>query len=231
MDIYENIVIGNFLFGLGANMGRHSKMENLPFSVNLLQQTPFDKSIGDVLLQGARVLRIIEFKRAKNDDAKEASKLLHLRRTLSLPENRDLVGISRKVHWFIKSRGGDNRLDIQIVPYLDFMLPQQAETDLQRFIEEIIEAAHSSLDHAEHYARYLKVVAYSQGSISGSSGGLIVCINEEGKVSYVVVDDLRDLRLTLSKLHEFYLQRQMQPALEKPRQITRSYTPDHGMSL
>lgn len=225
MDIYENIVIGNFLYGLGANMGYQSKTKDLPFSVNLLQQTPLDKNIGDVLLQGARVMRILEFKRAQNDDIKEASKLLHLQRTLSAPDNLDLIDVSREVHWFIKSRGADNRLDIQIVPYLDFMRPRHVEKNLQLFIEKIVEAAQSTYDNSECYSRYLKVVADSQGSITGSSGGLIVCLDNNGKVNYMAVDDLRDLRLTLSELHDVYIQRHIQPSPEKTQQRTHDYSP------
>jgi len=84
MDVYENIVIGNFLFGLGVAMGRRSEAEGLPLSANLLQQTPLDKGCGDVLVQGARAMRILEFKRASNDDFKEKAKLIHLSRALNV---------------------------------------------------------------------------------------------------------------------------------------------------
>lgn len=43
MDIYENIIIGNFLYSFGAAMGARSHVKELPLSVNLLQQTPLDR--------------------------------------------------------------------------------------------------------------------------------------------------------------------------------------------
>ena len=43
-DIYENIVIGNFLVGFGIGVGLlHSSAPIEPLAVNLLQQTPMDK--------------------------------------------------------------------------------------------------------------------------------------------------------------------------------------------
>lgn len=62
MKLYENIVIGNFLYGLGYSVGT-KKGGNEVFSVvNLLQQTPADKELGDVLLEFPGVVKLIEFK-------------------------------------------------------------------------------------------------------------------------------------------------------------------------
>lgn len=62
LTLYENIVIGNYLFDLGVRMAK--LRPTLPLvSVNLLQQTPADRLLGDVLLANAGVCRLIEFKR------------------------------------------------------------------------------------------------------------------------------------------------------------------------
>lgn len=45
MKLYENVVIGNFLYGLGFSIGR-SLPEQRTSVVNLLQQTPADKTLG-----------------------------------------------------------------------------------------------------------------------------------------------------------------------------------------
>jgi|GEM_PF-3203239 len=66
MDIYENIIIGNFLYSFGVAMGGRSDAKELPLLVNLLQQTPLDQGAGDVLVRGARVMRLLEFKRLAN---------------------------------------------------------------------------------------------------------------------------------------------------------------------
>src|SRR5437879_6471440 len=110
MDIYENIVIGNFLFGLGTAMGlRHGVDRQIggidSHFVSLFQQTPLDKSFGDVLLgsKNSRIIRLIEFKRAANDSCKEQSKLTALLRALTTPSNNRLQLISRKIHWYVES--------------------------------------------------------------------------------------------------------------------------------
>ncbi len=66
MKLYENVVIGNFLYGLGVSVGAQLRGHILPASVNLLQQTPEDKALADVLLSFPGTLRLIEFKSADN---------------------------------------------------------------------------------------------------------------------------------------------------------------------
>lgn len=46
---YENVIIGNFIYGLGLVMGKNPRQ--IDSCVNLLQQTPLDKVLGDVMLQ------------------------------------------------------------------------------------------------------------------------------------------------------------------------------------
>ena len=66
---YENVIIGNFLYALGLAMGRQS----MPVDgcVNLLQQTPADPALGDLMLQFPGVWRLVEFKRGGGDEKKE----------------------------------------------------------------------------------------------------------------------------------------------------------------
>jgi hypothetical protein len=59
LRVYENIVIGNFLFDLGVRMAK-LRAEFPLVSVDLLQQTPSDMRLGDVLLANAGVCRLIE---------------------------------------------------------------------------------------------------------------------------------------------------------------------------
>ena len=53
MPIYENLVIGNFLFALGLKIGARRDDYLAPdLGVHLMQQTPLDIVLGDVLLAG-----------------------------------------------------------------------------------------------------------------------------------------------------------------------------------
>ncbi|MDP6008078.1 hypothetical protein ACLHT5_11360 [Pseudomonas aeruginosa] len=64
MKLYENITIGNFLFALGyaiRDLQQGSKSAAVG-SVNLLQQTPADRLLADVLLNFGGVARLLEFK-------------------------------------------------------------------------------------------------------------------------------------------------------------------------
>ena len=63
IEIYENIFIGNFIYILGVQIGMalsHDKIP-LPACVNLLQQTPADKYLGDMLASFPGVSFLIEF--------------------------------------------------------------------------------------------------------------------------------------------------------------------------
>ncbi|WP_157750865.1 hypothetical protein [Janthinobacterium svalbardensis] len=223
MDIYENIVIGNFLYGLGLAMGGAYQTRQLPLSVNLLQQTPLDRGAGDVLVRGSCVMRLLEFKRSANDDDKEESKLIHLQRSLSNSVNSDLIPVSREVHWFIRSRSECGNLDLQISPYLDFNKIVESKINFGEFIGEMVkEAIGATDDRSAIFSRYLRILAESQGSIKGSSGGLIVSVDDSGLIKYVVVEDLREIGLKLDRLQEIYRQRQLERQQQYEKQWTRS---------
>lgn len=118
MDIFENIIVGNFLYGLGVGMGMHRNVAPAdPISVNLLQQTPLDQVFGDVVLGSSRIFRLIEFKRAANTDQKELSKWRLISSALDCDASLELRALSRKIHWYIRSDFRKSRADIDVVPY------------------------------------------------------------------------------------------------------------------
>ena len=212
-------------------MGGRDDIESLPLAVNLLQQTPLDRSAGDVLVQGARVMRLLEFKRQENDDDKETSKLVLLNRMLSARENFDLIPISREVHWFISSKNQNASLNLKIVPYLDFRTAGVRGPNLQKFIDDMVaEAMSTKTDKSALYSRYLRVVANSQGSIKGSSGGLIVSVDGNNKLNYAVVEDLRELGLSLAHLHGIYTERQVRRQQEYELKRARTFYKTPGIS-
>lgn len=227
MDIYENVLIGNFLFALGAAMGAKAKGNRTPpLSVNLLQQTPLDQNVGDVMLRGARVLRLIEFKRDANDSVKERNKLEQLRSGLQQPINADLVPISHEVHWFVKSF--NEPFEVAICPYLD--MERLAKSDstadaLSHFIDGMVSDAMREGDELdERYSHYLQLVSFCNGKESGSSGGLIVSIDADGKLNYAVIENLNELSLELARYQELFEQRLSEQVLElsQQRQLQRS---------
>ena len=95
MKLYENVIIGNFLYTLGLNIGINKELPKYS-SINLLQQTPADKALGDVLLEFPGVVRLIEFKNKKSDKEKEKTRLKLLEMALSGEDK--MIDISRLPH-------------------------------------------------------------------------------------------------------------------------------------
>lgn len=221
MDIYENIIIGNFLFGLGVAVGAKSQVtKSPPISVNLLQQTPLDKQAGDVLLRGACSMRLLEFKRLQNDYGKEISKLRHLEAALSNQSMADLISTSRKVHWFVESNNLKSKFEVNIRPYLDLENPKIEGPSLNKFIAEFVDEGFSAhVSDEKNFSRYLTLLSLCQGTPNGASGGLIVVVDAEGIFHYAVVEDLRELGLELRRYHDRYLHRLFEQEVSHKRQI------------
>ncbi len=207
MDIYENIVIGNFLFGLGLEMGK----EVPPISVNLLQQTPLDRPLGDVLIAKAHFVRVVEFKRVANDSDKEQLKLRSIQRALSANIDRRLATISRKIHWYLASEVSASaedkmRFRVRIAPYLDFDFDTGGKwTNLRTFICETASAAiHSMLSDEEILAceRYVNLLMGIAESTAASSGALIIWRTDANEIRHLAVPSIHDLHLTFRQLEE-----------------------------
>ncbi|WP_405118081.1 hypothetical protein [Pseudomonas leptonychotis] len=118
MKLYENITIGNFLFALGyaiRDFQQDSKCTALG-SINLLQQTPADQLLADVLLNFGGVARLLEFKAEGADLRKERGKHAGLKAAI---EKKQLNDISREVHWYVETKSTEDSLGLLTVPYLD----------------------------------------------------------------------------------------------------------------
>lgn len=159
-------MIGGYLFDLGVKMAK--LRPHLPLiSVNLLQQTPSDCLLGDVLLANAAVCRLIEFKRAGKLRRKERKKLAVLQREID-SFDVDLTNVSREVHWYIEidePRVLGEPLISRACPYLDFDEDDPGFISIQDFAAEVAqEACEQDADaetreirerYVRWYARYL----------------------------------------------------------------------------
>lgn len=200
-DIYENVFIGNFIFMLGAEVGmalRDQKKE-VPMCINLLQQTPVDKFLGDMVADFPGCSFLIEFKRKRNNDRKEKAKVNNLRNVLK--NKHEMKNISRLAHWFIQIKDCKDSLKTNVVPYLDM---EQANMELEPksfelFIKEVVikimnmpkaddvkEVGVSSSKMSE----YLKLLKKAYGSKNGTIGGIIINLSKEGALRYAVINDI-----------------------------------------
>ncbi|AOK06921.1 hypothetical protein [Burkholderia pseudomallei] len=219
MDPYENIVIGNFLYSLGLCIGQLSVEDVRPMCVNLLQQSPMDHALGDLMVANAGVTRLIEFKRERNPSEKEETKRMLLSRALTGKPH--LRPISREIHWYIETSESAMNLVSRVVPYLDFADPQAPTTSIERFTDSMAADAVANEIDAETraaYEQYVNLVAVSHGGLQGASGGLIVNYSEKDGLRYALVADIRDLLLDHRLVREAYFERMRQQAMELSRE-------------
>jgi hypothetical protein len=206
MDIYENIVIGNFLYGLGFQIGRSSVAKPHAMAINLLQQTPMDKPLADLLMQGASVFRIIEFKRLKNKSNKEANK--HTAVLRSVENVPDLKEFSLRSHWYVETELVKADFRTWTRPYL--MLTERGKNI--KFEDFILQTATASLSGKQDnnecrlFESYIAKLMRANNSSGGGSGALVFAAsgNESGAPRYVAVRDLLDLKQTHRTIMQSY---------------------------
>lgn len=225
MKIYENVIIGNFLYSLGLSLGLQKNTS--PAIINLLQQTPSDKLLGDLLVEYPGVVRLIEFKNKASSLDKEVKKLERIKEHID--DKLDMIEVSREIHWYIETEPTESVVYNRIVQYLDAFDKETfgiytIETFIANMIDEII-YDNNNLNFSK-VKDYLDLIAMCKvGGGKGGTGGLIINVTEKG-VRYVQISDFSQLRLQhkefveeIEKLNEtvMQLERNMQQKLEKER--------------
>jgi len=232
-DVLENTVIGTFIFSLGQAVGLLSCE---PIGVELLQQTPLDTSLGDVLIAKATFVRLIEFKRELNKSPKEHAKLVVLKRLLLTEAYSRLESISRKVHWYVITNFNKWRSSV-IVPYLDLESPV-GDRDLARFVQETANALAGpgmTEQESDDLQVYFPQLAEFCGSrqIGGTTGGLLLTVDARGKPAYFPIRDVRELAMTPRQVVEsrMTLQRERKQELAVQHELRHASRRTPRMSL
>lgn len=232
---YENIVIGNFIYGLGLAIGRRAKGEPSIASVSLTQQTPLDPQMGDLMVRFPGVIRLIEFKRSGSKSTKEDHKLKLLR--VALSPYAHLQAVSRAVHWYVKSMptAADSQVPIRVCPYLEMASGGRTQT-LADFSNELATRAldPGAVEPAGSLVQeYLDCLARMADGSTASGGGVIVCVSPDGAVNYVALSDLRQLGMQQSKF--LALQQQLthdiEMAQEHERQLGMTHKRDRSPQM
>ena len=92
--LYENVLLGAFIFRLGYKMGETGKLKNTPFSPNLFQQTPLDPIFSDFVgVSGGRAF-MLELKKNWEGRSSELTK----KKCKLLKENSELAELAGKCH-------------------------------------------------------------------------------------------------------------------------------------
>lgn len=255
LDPYENILIGNFLYSLGARIGARCVELGIEAtgSVCLLQQTPLDGLIGDVYLRYPGVIRILEFKRSSNTSPKELAKHTSLCAALGSADYSGLERLSRRVHWYVESVEADPVWTTHACPYIDMAKALTGtEPDLGWLTDDFARAAVGRVEPEfvpADVVRYLQAIALFAGTKGTSSSGIVVAVDGTGTVRWLPLQSVRDLRLDLSahkantrylvaamgearaKAHEAELALQVEQARERTATRRRNLKRDRGPSL
>ena len=228
MKLYENVVIGNFLYGLGVSIGGRLKSGYIPGAVSLLQQTPEDKALGDVLLDFPGTLRLIEFKAQGNRSKKELTRYRKLLPTIQ--EQHGMLAISRRVHWYVETAPLPLKgIEAFFSPYIDAFdaeKPAKKPFALEGFIESVANDVISSRSDERDILEkdYLKLVRWCQGSGETGSGALVVVVSTGGDMEFVALEDLMALNMSYQKWmsyrqeRELKMERVLERELEKKEQ-------------
>jgi hypothetical protein len=194
MKLYENVVIGNFLYGLGHSIGNATVQKRQLSVINLLQQTPADKELGDMLLEFPGVVRLIEFKNKASSLTKEKDR--HKQLMIQIGDNEKLQSISREIHWYVETEPFIEICLNNINPYLDAFSGDESSHTIESFIESIslsVINPQSTISSSELEA-YLAMVSTCQGDGTIGTGGLVVSVGKEG-VRYLQFSNIMQLRL------------------------------------
>ncbi|WGK59955.1 hypothetical protein [Pantoea sp. SS70] len=233
MKLYENVVIGNFLYGLGVSVGARLGGEVLPASVNLLQQTPEDKALGDVLLSFPGTLRLIEFKSAANRSDKEETRFRKLSHALEC--RKGLSEVSHRIHWYVETtpdvQSGVKTYFSSYLSALSQPARQAEPLNLERFIAQTTRSIFSAQTEAEDpvaVSNSLKLIRWCQDvDEKSSAGALIVVCDGRGNLQYAELKNIMELSMTHEKWLEYRLS--MEHGKELEREKSMDY--DRGMDL
>jgi hypothetical protein len=234
MKVYENIIIGNFLYGLGFAV-RARRSSGLTTSViNLLQQSPADHLLADVLLEFPGTVRLIEFKENNNRSPKEKARHKVLCSGIGA-ENSRMQSISRTIHWYVElGLVGNLNMEGCIVPYLD-AFPQTPRKDrLESFISQLAdEVAHGrSTITPEEASTYLKWVMLMQGAGKLGTGGLLLTATPNGTLAYAPLVDISDLRLQHKEwiqLHQEHVTLNLKHQRKYEQKLEHNYSITHDI--
>lgn len=198
MKLYENITIGNFLFALGyairdAQEGSNSAAVG---SVNLLQQTPADQLLADVLLNFGGVARLLEFKAEGANLTKERGKHAGIKKVV---QDQGLSDISREVHWYVETKSTADSLGLLTVPYVDAFPREKARAGrLQALVQSTAEAIAYQRSNftGEQIRRYLLTIKTVNGTAASGSGGLLLLAEPGGILKFAPLEDMLELNMT-----------------------------------
>ncbi|PVZ41040.1 hypothetical protein [Pseudomonas sp. CC120222-01a] len=238
MKLYENITIGNFLFSLGYSIRDKQRASGLGAagSVNLLQQTPADQLLGDVLVKFSGVVRLLEFKAEGADLRKERGKHAGLKQIIN---DLGLAEISREVHWYVETKATADTLGLLTVPYLD-AFPRDHHPRSGRLEALVQSTAEAIATQQTRFSgaqinQYLLAIKTVSGKAASGTGGLLLLAEPGGVLKFAPLEDMLELNMNhrdwvmeriarAERSHELLLRQ------EQEKELAKQMTYDRGLS-
>jgi hypothetical protein len=202
---YENAYLGAFIFTMGV-LARDRRPKDESFKVpTILQQTPHDKPLGDLLASwGARHF-LLEFKRFERNVQYEISEK---DRKWSQVQSWGMSNRPHSVqpvetpqaHFVAWGTGKRSPPDLFFMPYWAICEgPKQTgvRKSLADFISDLLDlfpGIGTSLEELNTYLAHLSSTDGSGGRPLDTIGGFLISVTKEGQVSLVRCDHQLDLR-------------------------------------
>ena len=186
---YENTYIGLFIFTLGVLAGRAEPDNERLVVPTLLQQTPKDGPLGDVLSEWGGRAFLIEFKRFESlvqnelfDKPKKHQRLSRWR----AEHTGDSVSVPDRGHWIGFGSEPDQPPELSFIRYGDVRPePEQAERrlSLEQFAAEVRSSTGAVGVAWAEFEPYLDHLAAAdpQGA-AGSVQGFLVSVRADGSI-------------------------------------------------
>ncbi|WP_019896680.1 hypothetical protein [Methylotenera mobilis] len=217
---YENVYIGNFIYTLGYLAGQRG-INIANTSMQLLQQTPADCSIGDLLTKWGGKNFIFEFKRSEKlvqQEFKKDHKNL-LINTIKRGNQSKFLDISKKCHFMAFPFEIAEKTTLNFMCYID--IRNQAIQyhgqclDMTAFCNDLLNSNAAIGVDSNEFSEYLDYIAtFTDGDSSEGFTGVIVNVTNKGEINMFEIDNLRILSHTIDS-----------PELE----LVREHKPPRGM--
>lgn len=228
--IYENVYIGSFIFACGKYAGALDGNA----SVNLYQQTPNDKRLGDVLFGAKSRILIIEFKKSAEDLVTELHKPHRLRFLKKMQDEENVPEI-----WSISSRahflGFPDEFKLHFTSYVKYLTMKDSDLfSMNHFIKEMYEPTQDdwmmsippkvgvSYNDFVLYLRY--IYELKDDDMGDAIGGLVVAVNEQRQITLIPFESIRELSIVLSAPMPKMLANQIKETQEEIQQEIKNDT-------
>lgn len=193
--LYENQLIGYFIYQLGIRACR--KGTELIDNVQLLQQTPFDAPLGDILTKCSGKFFLIEFKRTFKHRNHEVVKQKFIKLDAFCKKNNNLLLASKRCHF---AAFGDEKSNILFLNYIllnSAEIPQN-QIEINEFIDKISDDSNIGISDYSQFLKYISIISEIESS-EDSSTGIIVNI-EKNKAP--IIEYYKGLKQLLHSLNQ-----------------------------